>query len=68
MNEWVSMKGGMEVVPSNSMSMSSWYRSCTKTKVQDDLRQKFRGLNGCQQDPRILGRHNLVSELRLTIT
>ena len=31
MNEWVSMKGGMEVVPSNSMSMSSWYRSCTKT-------------------------------------
>ena len=28
----------MEVVPSNSVSMGSWYRSDTKTSVQDDLR------------------------------
>ena len=26
MNEWVPMKGRMEVVPSNSVSMGSWYR------------------------------------------
>ena len=31
MNEWVPMKGRMEVVPSNSVSMGSWYRSGTKT-------------------------------------
>ena len=43
MNEWVTMKGRMEVVLSNSVSMGSWYRSGTKTWVQDDLRQKFRG-------------------------
>ena len=63
MNEWVPVKGRMEVVPSNSVSMGSWYRSSTKTKVQDNLRQKFRGLTGCQQDPWKLGRHNLVLEL-----
>ena len=31
MNEWVSVKGRMEVVSSNSMSMGSWYQSGTKT-------------------------------------
>ena len=31
MHEWVLMKGRMEVVPSNSVSMGSWYRSGTKT-------------------------------------
>ena len=31
MNEWVLVKKRMEVVPSNSMSMDSWYRSGTKT-------------------------------------
>ena len=30
--------------------------------------QEFRGLMGCQWDPRVLGRHNLVSELRYTST
>ena len=30
MNEWVPVKGRMEVVPSNSVSMGSWYRSGTK--------------------------------------
>ena len=59
MNEWVSMKGHMEVVPSNSVSMGSWYRSSTKTSVQDDLRQKFHRLTGCQRDPRKLGCHSI---------
>ena len=31
MNEWVPMKGRMEVVLSNSVSMGSWYQSGTKT-------------------------------------
>ena len=31
MNEWVAVKGRIEVVPSNSVSMSNWYRSGTKT-------------------------------------
>ena len=31
MNEWVSVKRHMEVVPSNLVSMGSWYRSGTKT-------------------------------------
>ena len=31
MNEWIPVKGHMEVVPSNSVSMGSWYRSGTKT-------------------------------------
>ena len=31
MNEGVSVKGRIEVVPSNSVSMGSWYRSSTKT-------------------------------------
>ena len=31
MNEWVPMKGRMEVVSSNSVSMTSWYQSGTKT-------------------------------------
>ena len=31
MNEWVLVKGRIEVVPSNSVSMGSWYRSGTKT-------------------------------------
>ena len=57
MNEWVKVKGSMEVVPSNSVSMGSWYRSGTKTYVQDDLRQKFHGLTGFQQDARKLGCH-----------
>ena len=30
-NKWVPMKGRMEVVPSNSVSMGSRYRSGTKT-------------------------------------
>ena len=30
-NEWVPMKGRMKVVPSNSVSIGSWYRPCTKT-------------------------------------
>ena len=59
MNEWVPVKERMEVVSSNSVSMGSWYRSSTKTKVQDDLRQKFYGLTGCQRDPRKLGCHSL---------
>ena len=49
----------MEVVPSNLVSMGSWYRSDAKTSVQDDLRQKFHGLTGCQRDPRKLKRHNI---------
>ena len=28
--------------------------------------QEFRGLTGCQWDPRVLGRHSLVLELRYT--
>ena len=31
MNEWVPVKGRIEVVSSNSMSMDSWYQSGTKT-------------------------------------
>ena len=31
MNERVSVKGRIEVVPSNSSSMSNWYRSRTMT-------------------------------------
>ena len=31
MNEWVAVKGRIEVVPSNSVSTSNWYRSGTKT-------------------------------------
>ena len=31
MNEWVSVKGRIEVVLSKSVSMSNWYRSDTKT-------------------------------------
>ena len=31
MNEWVQVKGSIGVVPSNSVSMSNWYRSGTKT-------------------------------------
>ena len=30
--------------------------------------QEFRGLTNCQRDPRILGRHSLVSKLRYTST
>ena len=30
-NEWVPVKGRMEVVPTNSVSIGSWYRSGTKT-------------------------------------
>ena len=31
MNEWVPVKGRKKVVPSNLVSMDSWYRSGTKT-------------------------------------
>ena len=31
MNEWVPIKGRMEVMPSTLLSMGSWYRSGTKT-------------------------------------
>ena len=31
MNEWVPVKGHMEFVPSNSVSVGSWYQSGTKT-------------------------------------
>ena len=31
MNEWVLVKGCIEVVPSNSMSMSNWYWLDTET-------------------------------------
>ena len=31
MNEWVLVKGRIEVVLSNSVCMSNWYRSETKT-------------------------------------
>ena len=31
MNEWVPVKGRMELVPSNSVFVGSWYRSSTKT-------------------------------------
>ena len=31
MNKWVPMKGRMEVVSSNLVSMGSWYRFGTKT-------------------------------------
>ena len=34
----------------NSVSMGSWYRSGIKTSVLDNLKQKFHGLTGCQQD------------------
>ena len=30
--------------------------------------QEFHWLTGCQRDPRVLGRHNLISELRYTST
>ena len=30
--------------------------------------QEFRGLTGCQRDPRDLGHHSLVSKLRFAIT
>ena len=30
MNEWVLVKGRIEVVPSNLVSMNNWYRSGTK--------------------------------------
>ena len=57
----------MKMVSSNSVSMGSWYRSDTKTSVQDDLRYKFRGLTGCQRDPRKLGHHNLSIYLFLQL-
>ena len=50
----------MKAVPSNSVSMGNRYKSGTKTWVQDNLRQKLRGLTGCQRDLRKLGRHKLV--------
>ena len=31
MNEWVPLSGHIEVVPSNSVSTSSWYLFDTKT-------------------------------------
>ena len=31
MNEWISVKGRMKVVPSNSVSIGSWYQSGFKT-------------------------------------
>ena len=31
MNEWVPVKGRIEVVPSNLVSTSNWYRFGTKT-------------------------------------
>ena len=31
MNEWVPVKGRIEVVPSNSVSTSNWYQSGTTT-------------------------------------
>ena len=31
MNEWVPVKGRIEVVPRNSVSMSNWYRPSTET-------------------------------------
>ena len=31
MNEWVSVRGRIEVVPSNSVSTSRWYQLGTKT-------------------------------------
>ena len=31
MNEWVPVKGRMEVVSNNSVSMGCWYRFGTKT-------------------------------------
>ena len=57
MNEWIPVKGRMEVVPSNLVSMGSWYQFGTKTYVQDDLRYKFRGLTDCQRYPWKLGHH-----------
>ena len=66
MNEWVSVKGRVEVVSSNLVSMGSWYQSGTNTQVQDDLRQKFHELTGYQWDRRKLRCHSLVSELRYT--
>ena len=38
MNEWVTVKGRIEVVPSNLVSTSNWYRSDTETWVRNDLR------------------------------
>ena len=38
MNEWVSMKVRIEVVLSNLVSTSNWYRSGTKTLVHNNLR------------------------------
>ena len=64
MNEWVPVKGFIEVVPSNSVSTSNWYWSSTKIYVRNDLRYKFLKLTASQWDPRVLGRHSLVSEHR----
>ena len=36
MNEWVPTKGRVKVVPMKAPK--SWYRSCTKTLVRNDLR------------------------------
>ena len=38
MNEWVPVKGFIEVVSSNSVFTNKWYQSDIKTQVRDDLR------------------------------
>ena len=57
------MKGRMKVVPSNSVSMGSWYQSVTKTYVQNNLRHKFSRLTGCQRDPWKLWRHRGIPKI-----
>ena len=32
MNEWIPVRGCMEVMPSNLVSMSSWYQSETRLR------------------------------------
>ena len=57
MNEWAPVKGRIEVVPSNSVSICSWCWLSAKTYVRNDLRYKFLELTSCQLNPRKLGHH-----------
>ena len=55
MNEWVPVKGRIEVVLSNSVPTGSWYWSGTKDIGAKLPKIEIRGLTGCQRDPRELG-------------
>ena len=50
-----------EIMDPNKWVTTVWYRVTQNPK-------EFRELMGCQRDPRVLGRHSLVSELRYIST